>query len=39
MLIFKRPGYGIQPKFLDIVIGRETKRDIEKDEIITWEMV
>ena len=39
MLIIKRPGYGIQPKFLDIIIGREAKRDIEKDDIITWEMV
>lgn len=39
MLIIKRPGYGIQPKFLDIVIGREAKRNIEKDDIITWEMV
>ena len=39
MLIIKRPGYGIRPKFLDIVIGREAKRDIEQDDIITWEMV
>jgi N,N'-diacetyllegionaminate synthase len=39
MLIIKRPGYGIKPKFLDIVIGREAKKDIEKDDIITWEMV
>jgi sialic acid synthase SpsE len=39
MLIIKRPGYGIPPKFLDTVIGREVKRDIEKDDIITWEMV
>ena len=39
MLIIKRPGYGIQPRFLDIIIGRGAKRDIEKDDIITWEMV
>ncbi len=39
MLIIKRPGYGIRPKFLDSVIGREAKQDIEKDDIITWEMV
>ena len=39
MLIIKRPGYGIRPKFLDIIIGRGAKRDIEKDDIITWEMV
>lgn len=39
MLIIKRPGYGIKPKFLDMVIGREAKKNIEKDDIITWEMV
>jgi sialic acid synthase SpsE len=39
MLTIKRPGYGIRPKFLDIIIGREAKKDIEQDEIITWEMV
>ena len=39
MLIIKRPGYGIKPKFIDIVVGREAKRDIKEDEWITWEMV
>jgi N-acetylneuraminate synthase/N,N'-diacetyllegionaminate synthase len=39
MIIIKRPGYGIKPKFLDIVIGREAKTDIEKDDIITWEII
>jgi len=34
-----RPGSGIEPKFLDIVTGREAKKDIEKNTIITWEMV
>lgn len=38
-LIIKRPGYGISPKFLEIIIGRESKKDIEEDEIITWDMV
>ena len=38
-LIIKRPGYGIPPKFLDIVIGRKAKKDIDEDEIITWEMI
>jgi len=39
MLIIKRPGYGIKQKFIDIVVGREAKRDIKEDEWITWEMV
>lgn len=36
-LIVKRPGYGIKPKYLEIVIGRTAKRDIKTDEWITWE--
>ncbi len=39
MLIVKRPGYGIKPKFIDVVIGKEAKKDIKEDEWITWEMV
>lgn len=39
MLIIKRPGYGIKPKFINIMIGKDAKRDIEEDEWITWEMI
>ena len=39
MLIIKRSAYGIKPMYLEIVIGREAKRDIKKDEAITWEMI
>ncbi len=39
MLIIKRPGYGIKPKFIDIVVGREAKKDIKEDEWISWGMV
>ena len=39
MLIIKRPGYGIKPKFIDLVMGRETKKDIKEDEWITWDMI
>jgi N-acetylneuraminate synthase/N,N'-diacetyllegionaminate synthase len=39
MLIIKRPGYGIPPKFLELVIGREAKKDIKEDEWITWVMI
>lgn len=35
MLVIKRPGYGINPKFIDIVVGKETKKDIKEDEWIT----
>lgn len=38
-LIIKRPGYGIPPKFIDIIIGREARKDIDEDDIITWDMI
>ena len=37
MLTFKRPGTGISPKHLNEVIGKKTKIDIKKDEIIRWD--
>ncbi len=36
-LVVKRPGYGIKPKYLDLVVGRAAKRDIKADEWITWD--
>ena len=39
MLTVKRPGYGIPPKQLELVVGRAAKVDIDFDDIITWEMV
>lgn len=34
MLDFKRPGIGIEPKYLEKVVGKRVKRDIEADELI-----
>ncbi len=39
MLEIKRPGYGISPKFVNIVVGRKTEVDIKEDDIVTWEMI
>jgi sialic acid synthase SpsE len=39
MLTYKRPGTGISPKFLDLVVGRVARVDIPEDTTITWEMV
>jgi len=39
MLTFKRPGTGISPKFLERVIGKKTKKNIKKDEILKWEHI
>lgn len=39
MLTVKRPGFGIKPRFIEAIVGRVAKRDIEEDDILTWEMV
>jgi N,N'-diacetyllegionaminate synthase len=39
MLTVKRPGYGIKPRDIPLVVGRAAKVDIEFDDVITWEMV
>ena len=38
-LMPKRPGYGINPRFIDIVVGRKLLVDCPEDTILTWEMV
>lgn len=38
-LTLKRPGYGIQPEFINVVVGRIAKSDIELDRVLTWEMI
>lgn len=37
MLEFKRPGTGLYPEFIDFVIGKQIKRDIQEDEVIRLE--
>jgi sialic acid synthase SpsE len=39
MLTYKRPGTGISPRFLDMVVGRVASIDIPIDTTITWEML
>jgi len=36
---FKRPGYGISPEFLNMIVGRTASYDINPDEIITFEKI
>jgi len=36
MVIIKRPGIGIEPKFMNTVLGKKAKKTIKKDEIIDW---
>ena len=39
MLTVKRPGSGIAPKHLPIVLGRPLRTAVEADDVLTWEMV
>ena len=38
-LSLKRPGTGIEPKFLEKVIGLKANQDIHEDQTIKWKMV
>ena len=37
MLNLKRPGVGIEPKYLNEIIGKRAKKDIKPDELITFD--
>ena len=39
MLTVKRPGTGVPPRYLELLVGRTARVDIPFDEPITWEMV
>lgn len=38
-LIPKRPGTGISPQYIDIIIGRKVLCDCSEDTILTWDMI
>lgn len=38
-LSIKRPGTGIKPKYIDFLIGKKAKFDIELDEILKWDKI
>ena len=38
-IMAKRPGTGISPKYMDIVIGRKVLHDLPEDTILSWEMI
>lgn len=35
----KRPGTGISPEFMDIVVGRTVRLDLKEDTILSWNMI
>lgn len=38
-LIPKRPGTGISPEYVEVVVGRKVVRNLEEDTILTWDMI
>ena len=38
-LMPKRPGTGISPEYIDIVVGRQVKTNLPEDTVLTWEMI
>ncbi len=39
MLTFKRPGTGIYPKYVGVVVGRTARVDIPEDTVLEWSMI
>lgn len=39
MLTVKRPGHGIKPRYIDALVGRVARTDIEYDDILTWDLL
>ena len=39
MLKISRPGTGIEPKSLDLVIGKKAKEQIQEDDALTWSKI
>lgn len=37
MIACKRPGTGIAPKFLDLMVGRTVAKALPKDHVLAWE--
>lgn len=38
-LAIKRPGWGIQPRNLEAVLGKKALQDIEEDEVLMWNLL
>lgn len=38
-LMPKRPGTGISPEHVEIVVGRKVTKDLDEDTILTWDMI
>ena len=36
-IICKRPGTGISPLFWDKLIGKQLKKDVDDDQLLSWD--
>lgn len=34
-----RPGFGLSPKYYDLVIGKKINKDVEKGTALSWELI
>ena len=34
-----RPGFGLPPKYYDLILGKEVKKDVKKGTPLTWELL
>lgn len=32
-----RPGYGLEPKFFDLVLGRQASKNLKRGQPLTWD--
>ncbi|MBI5620480.1 N-acetylneuraminate synthase family protein, partial [Candidatus Gottesmanbacteria bacterium] len=39
MLTVKRPGTGISPEYISVVLGKITRRALKRDTVISWGMI
>lgn len=39
MVVVKSPGIGLLPKYLEVVLGRQARREIKADHPITWDAI
>ena len=38
-LTTKRPGTGIDPKYIELIVQKKAKTQIQKDQVINWDMI
>ena len=36
MLTIKRPGVGIKPNYINMIISKKSNTNVKKDELIKW---